>query len=657
MLHATVALSMLCLAAGIDRDVPARVIQREIRCRVLLIDFAGRERVHPRESFEKVLFGTNVRATPDRFRQPMCGSVRDWFDEISDGRLRVTGQVNPWVRSRHKLEDLPHWHTTRDGNRDWWQPVAADAMSLNKIPKDDRIDGKPVDFYIIIYAGPPFGYLKCLGKSTFLGAGRRGFSDRVFGGGKVPYWEDHWNGKQLIFCPERWELKESGLYGMGIFCHELGHAFCGFWDLYTPSGGNFGRWGVMGLGDKTHFPAGPIALHRYMAGWLSYDVPQQRGRHHITLPPLQAKRAIKLVNGPLPWADSLIVEYRVRTGPNDRNLPAEGLLVYEAYGRRRVRTVSWNEKTGKPTVTEQRLRLLRADGTSRNEAGDAFRHGKLTMFGTPSAASSATGCGYWELTNIREPKDPEKPPFSAADRQPATFDATYCPRHVVVRRPDAPVHLGRWLPPGDYRLCVQVAKGTCTVQSDKTLLEVPEVTGVQPRWGLVDVHVADDRQRLSIVPGTNSQLSAAQVVARKPVRLNLLAEPYAAPLASGFDGQITASAGLGSSVWVGGAATIPLGKSKRAVATVPLTCPGGTLRLAVRAFARRGQSAPQITLVAHDGDKRQKYLTRVALDATRPEFFLVDCDHLRGKPIRLELAFDGPTDSRVTLWEAAFTAN
>jgi hypothetical protein len=162
---------------------------------------------------------------------------------------------------------------------------------------------------------------------------------------------------------------------------------------------------------------------------------------------------------------------------------------------------------------------------------------------------------------------------------------------------------------------------------------------------------------LSIVPGAGSQLAVAQVVDRKPVRLNLLAEPYAEQLASGLGGQATTSASLGSNVWAGGAVTIPLGQSKPATATVPLTCPDGVLRLALRAFTSDGQPAPDVTLIAHDGDQPQRFLNRVPLDTRRPEFFVINCSHLSEKPIRLELAFNGPADSRVVLWEAAFVAN
>ncbi|HBO44930.1 MAG TPA: hypothetical protein DD670_13575, partial [Planctomycetaceae bacterium] len=64
MFSATIAFCILGMAATVEQDTPSRVAQGEICCRVLLIDFEGREHVQPRESFEAIFFGENVRATP-----------------------------------------------------------------------------------------------------------------------------------------------------------------------------------------------------------------------------------------------------------------------------------------------------------------------------------------------------------------------------------------------------------------------------------------------------------------------------------------------------------------------------------------------------------------------------------------------------------------
>ncbi|MGD9128146.1 MAG: hypothetical protein PVH19_12280, partial [Planctomycetia bacterium] len=591
MFQTTIAtICLLCATtatAGIDRDVPKRVVQGDVRCRVLLIDFEGREHIHSREAFQKAIFGKNVLRTPTHYKKPMIGSARDYFSELSGGKVRLSGEVMPWVRSRLDPEKLPHWRKTHDGQNDWWHPVVSDAMSQNDIPRDDRINGKRVDCYIIIYAGPIDGYFKSLKKRQFMGAGLRGLSKHLFRKNKVPYWEDRWHGKRIIFCPERRKEKPSDMFGIGQLCHELGHFICHFRDLYGERNGDFGRWAIMGVGDKTHFPTGPTALHRYMAGWLAYDVPQPKGTHRIKLPPLQAKRAVKLLNGPMPWADSLIIENRVRLTPNHRTLPAEGLFIYEAYGQRQVTTVSWDKKGKKPNALKPRLRIVRADDTAKNPAGDAFRKGELSLFGKPSSASSATGCGFWKLDHIRVPDrlDPKlKRPPSLSNRV-ATFNATYCPRLLKEPKSDKPIELGPWLPPGDYRCYVEVAKGTCSLEGDDTLLQVTRPERAKPQWGLVDVHVTDEHRPLNLLPGPGSKIASAQVVERRPVLLDLLAKPHAEQLASGFKGKISASTPLVKDVSVGRAITIPVSKS--ASASVKTTCPGGQLRLALKASCRK----------------------------------------------------------------------
>ncbi|MBN1910973.1 MAG: hypothetical protein JW818_14605 [Pirellulales bacterium] len=657
MCQTMVVLGMLCATLGVSRDTPGRVVQGEIRCRVLLIDFEGREHQHPRESFETIFFGKNVRVTPGPISEPMIGSVRDYFGELSDGRLRVTGEVMPWVRSRLKIEELPHWKKTRDGRNDWWHRVVADAMSLNHIPKDDRINGKPVDFYAIIYAGNDHGYFKCLKQTTFMGAGMRYLSSRDFHKAKVPYWDDRWNGKRITFNPERQKKESSGLYGVGFLFHELGHMMCGFRDLYVPQNGLFGRYAVMAFGEKTHFPTGPIALHRYQAGWLSYDVPDQQGRQRLRLPPLQAKRAVKLVNGPMPWADALIVEHRMRIEPEAKTLPAEGLLVYQAYGHRRVRTVDWDAKKKRAVVTDQNLHLVRADGTFKNEAGDVFRQGELPLFGKASAASTATDCGFWELEHIALPKISDRMSPSARLKQVATFQAVYRPLRITPPGSSGPISLGHRIPPGAHRLYVQTVGGAKVVQDNKTLLEVPGSDDRRPVWGLVDLDVPVKRRPpLMIVPDRGASIKEIQVVPRRPKTLDLLAEPLGGKLAHDLDGRLANDALVAGSIRAGSAIEIPLGKDHPAQVTVPITCPGGVLRLALQACSPRRGPAPDVSLVVYEGKQKQTYLKRLPLDPRRPEFLRIDLDRFRNKPLRLALSFDGPSDSRVVLWEAGFVA-
>ncbi len=646
----------LCLMAGVERDTPTRVVQGEVRCRVLLIDFEGREHVHPPEAFETIFFGNNVRFAPDESRSPIIGSARDYYDRLSDGRLRLTGKVMPWVRSRLKPEDLPHWKKTGSGDHDWWQRVAADAMSLNRIPKDDRIDGKPVDFYAMIYSGPIDGYFKRARKKLSWGAGRRVMSKSVFHKYKVPFWDDRWHGKHLTYSPERLKQEPSGIYHVGLLFHELGHQLCGFRDLYNKGYGPFGRYAIMANGERTHFPTGPTAFHRYMAGWLSYDVPAQKGRRTLRLPPLCAvPRAVKLVNGPMPWADALIVEHRSGEG---KTLPAEGLLVYEAYGNRRVRTAKWDEKAKKYVTFQQRIRLLRADGTQRNQPGDVFRQGRLPLFGNVSAASSATGCGFWELEKITVPAaQPGRRGSSSRSKAFATFEAVYCPKRIPIRRRSSPIHLSRRIPPGDHRVYVRVAHGGCTVKGNGTLLRVPGA-GNRVAWGLCDVRIAaNDRQTLSAVPDDGAKIEEIQVVPRAPVLLDLMGNRDGEKLAASLGGHVSESSPLDKNVWVGGAIEIPLGQPGSAKATVPVECPGGVLRLAMRVSARKKEALPTVTLVIREGGKAVKMLDRVALHKNRPEFFLVDCARFRGKPISLELLLKGPKGSRVVLWDATFAAN
>ena len=349
-----------------------------------------------------------------------------------------------------------------------------------------------------------------------------------------------------------------------VVSRELGHMLGRFTDLYGEGNGDFGKYAIMAFGERINFRPVRRRLTGCRAGWCSYDVPERRGRHRLKVPPIQSQLAVKLVNGPMPWADAIVVEQRVHTNPKARVLPAEGLLVYEAYGRRRVRNVRWDEAKKRPVMIDQRQRFIRADGTKKNEAGDVFREGGLALFGNPSSASSATGCGFWKLDDITLPAESKRKSSKAQPGQFATFNATYCPEHVSTRRGTSPIRLAKRLSPGDYRLYVQASGAGGTVKAEDTLLEVPSTADGQTLWGLVDVRVASDSQRLSVVPEKEGRIEAIQAVPRKPVQLNLLARPVAEQLATKLGGRVTTSTALAKNVCVGGAIEIPLGKSKDA---------------------------------------------------------------------------------------------
>ncbi len=289
--------------------------------------------------FDDLAGVTSLAALEQVFTGP--GSVADYWDEVSGGRMRITSDVAPWQR----VDGSRAYYAGDDNGLDMWSAPhnagrfvldavsAADARGLDWGRYDnDGPDGVPnsgdddgtVDMLIVVHAGPggECGTSDLWSHQYFLagwGYGRYTTRTGRPGGGFVEV-DDY------VLVPER--SCEMGVIEIGVICHETGHLF-GLPDLYDTrqDRAGIGGWGLMGTGawggdgQQPASPSWPCAWSRTQLGWatvreVSIDGP-------VTI----ADEILSVRDPDQPAGERWLIENRRRSG-YDRSLPAAGLLIW-----------------------------------------------------------------------------------------------------------------------------------------------------------------------------------------------------------------------------------------------------------------------------------------------------------------------------------------
>ncbi|HYR11894.1 MAG TPA: M6 family metalloprotease domain-containing protein [Longimicrobium sp.] len=334
------------------------------------------------------------------FGQNPLGNLTDFYREISGGRVNLTGNVLPWVRSSITI-------TAATGGSSLG--LGADAqLGLHMTDALQRLDGD-VNFAQFDNDGPDGtpnsgdddGYVDvavfqygevaaaCGGPGPWPHRGAiRGWTGQPYRTDDVrpdgqPVFVDDYIMQSVVDC-------DGEPQSIGTIAHETGHAF-GLPDFYDPTGGLLpgqrrwvlGCWTLMaagswGCGDgarlgKVDTPSHMGAYEKQQLGWIDEAVAGV-GSSTFTLPPVQASG--KSLRIPLRGAEEyLLLEYRPNTG-FDRELPVGGVLMYHVDLSRPVLPCATCPR-------EYRVGLVEADGNgalvrtaseggNRGEAGDVF---------------------------------------------------------------------------------------------------------------------------------------------------------------------------------------------------------------------------------------------------------------------------------------------
>jgi M6 family metalloprotease-like protein len=302
------------------------------------------------------------------------GSVRDYYFEVSGGKLTYTNTVAPWFTASkpsayYKDETVPY--PTRA------QELISEALAYHRAQGLD-FSKFTLDNQHYIYAINVF----------YAGDCTNAWSHGL--------WPHSWhlpNPMQIapnILANDYQFTDMSTELSLGTFCHENGHMLCEFPDLYDYNNlaCGVGEFCLMCFGaDNPKNPARIGAYLRNSAGWASSLTNLTPGAS-VTLPSGSNEFGILRHNK----TEYYIVENREQTG-RDVSIPAAGLAIWK------VDETHSNNDEGMTATSHYECALVQADGrndlemgANRGDPGDLFPQG-----GTFSA-TSAPNSNWWDGT-------------------------------------------------------------------------------------------------------------------------------------------------------------------------------------------------------------------------------------------------------------------
>lgn len=349
---------------------------------VVLVDFVDAPMTRSADQFRDLFFSTGKIPT---------GSVREYFAEVSDNLINLTGQVVGPYRLPRSLAAYAGGGSGTDNPEPNARTMARDAAQLANADVDygpfDNDGNGFVDAFIVVHAGPG---------AEETGNGNHIWSHKwVFSGG--PFNADNTKIFAYLTVPEDCRI--------GVCAHELGHLVFGWPDLYDTdeSSEGLGTWCLMAAGSWNaagDIPAHPSAWCKAGQGWVKVENRTTTGS--LTIKDVKnSKTVYRLWKNGDAGNEYFLMEHRRQTG-YDRKLSGEGLLVYHIDD-----DVETNENENHPKV-----KLLEADnqahlhnGANRGDDGDPYPGRSLNT--TLDKASSPSSKAYSgaetciSITNIK----------------------------------------------------------------------------------------------------------------------------------------------------------------------------------------------------------------------------------------------------------------
>jgi immune inhibitor A len=290
-------------------------LQGPFRALCILVDFSDKQFQTPAVEFDTLIF------------ENKSGNVRDYYGEVSYGQLDLITVNLPsslgvkrapqtyayYVDDNYGI-DSPYPNNSQKLCEDLVDMVDA-AVDFSQYDNDG--DGY-VDVIMITHAGPGAEFS---GSSSDIWSHKWSINPRVKDGVSV---------FNYTIMPEYWST--PGDMTIGVYCHELGHAF-GLPDLYDTDGSSNGTgyWSLMSTGSWNgslgSSPAHPDAWSRIRTGWVAANniTSNQAG---VSIPEVENNAVVyRLWTSGAAGNEYFLVENRQKTG-FDAALPGSGLLIW-----------------------------------------------------------------------------------------------------------------------------------------------------------------------------------------------------------------------------------------------------------------------------------------------------------------------------------------
>jgi len=348
-------------------SIPSKPIQGQLRIKVLLIDFPDRPGALPVSHYQQLLFSKDTHPT---------GSMRDYYREVSLGKVDINGSVHGWLRMPNEYGYYTNGQSGTEGNA---YPRNAQRMAEDAVRAAqqagvtfenslDVLNDGTIAALFMIHAG--------LGAET-LNPSIRGSH----------IWSHKWIMRQPIeVAPNLFAstyLTVPNDCKVGVCAHELGHLAFQWEDFYDPNYGEDGKewdgsgsWDLMAGGSYNgngHRPCHPAGLHKSQHNWITVRELQASGQFSLKPYTTTSGEVLKVVSPKYRPGQYLLLENRAKTG-FDSDLPGEGLLVWKV-----------DESADMFAPEKPALLLVQADGRRQLETPNDWNTGDA---GDPFPGSS-----------------------------------------------------------------------------------------------------------------------------------------------------------------------------------------------------------------------------------------------------------------------------
>lgn len=322
-----------------------------MHCLVLLVDFSDNVGQKPASDFQKLLFD----ATDPN-------SMRSFYNEMSFGKLDVTGVVTDWIRAAHPYSYYTAGESGTGSNYPQNTPglleeilnqyCAANSLAPFDVNGDGYVDG-----LFLIHAG----------------GGAEAESDETKRADMI--WSHKWTLRSKfvnngVSAYAYFTAPEDGR--LGVFSHEFGH-FIGLPDLYDTSyrSEGIGNWCLMaggswnGAGNK---PARMSAWCLANLGWTKPTDVKKPGKLTLKAHEVDKAASYRLWKGGKASKEYFLIENRQKKG-RDAGLPGSGLALWHID----------ETQSDNTNPLAYRVALVQADGKrdlefarNRGDDGDLF---------------------------------------------------------------------------------------------------------------------------------------------------------------------------------------------------------------------------------------------------------------------------------------------
>lgn len=303
-------------------SIPERKVQGVLKVMVLLVDFEDRPGSKEVGHYEDLLFSKDKHPT---------GSMRDYYAEVSRGKVDVVGSVHGWLR-------MPHPYSYYVNNASGTNPDtyprnckrlaedAAGAALAAGVAFDSDLDKLGQGFVtalFIVHSGRGAEHLQTVAEQ------------------KQHIWSHKWNVEKPVEVASHLNVTTYLVVNqdckVGVCAHELGHLAFQWQDFYDPNykdDGEYwagsGSWDLMASGSHNYGgarPAHPAGLHKMQHGWVPVQTVEQSTS--LVIKPIDAAggKLVKIRSNAFADDQYLLLENR-RLHGFDKHLPGEGLLVW-----------------------------------------------------------------------------------------------------------------------------------------------------------------------------------------------------------------------------------------------------------------------------------------------------------------------------------------